>query len=84
MIESQGQQAMITGDFLHHPCQFAHPEWSPSFDEDPIAGASMRRAVMEGVADAPVLVIGTHFAAPTAGHVHRDGAAFRFNVGSPT
>jgi hypothetical protein len=28
----------------------------------------------------PILVIGTHFAAPTAGHVVRDGAAFRFAV----
>ncbi len=80
LIESKGEQAMITGDMLHHPCQFAHPDWSPSFDSDPVAGAHMRRAVMEGVAGAPVLVIGTHFAAPTAGHVHRDGEGFRFEV----
>jgi glyoxylase-like metal-dependent hydrolase (beta-lactamase superfamily II) len=84
LIESLGQRAMITGDMLHHPCQFAHPDWSPSFDSDPIAGAHMRRAVMEGVAGAPVLVIGTHFAAPTAGHVHRDGEAFRFEVAGTT
>jgi hypothetical protein len=31
-------------------------------------------------ADQKILVIGTHFAAPTAGHVIRDGAAFRFAV----
>lgn len=80
MIESKGQRAMITGDMLHHPCQFGHPEWSPSFDSDPVAGASMRRSVMDKVADQPLLVIGTHFAAPTAGHVKRDGAAFRFDV----
>jgi glyoxylase-like metal-dependent hydrolase (beta-lactamase superfamily II) len=80
LIESGGQRAMITGDMVHHPCQFGHPEWSPSFDSDPVAGAHMRRAVMEGVADAPVLVIGTHFAAPTAGRVKREGEAFRFVV----
>jgi hypothetical protein len=40
----------------------------------------MRRAVMERVAGEPVLVIGTHFAAPTAGHVVREGDAFRFDV----
>jgi hypothetical protein len=28
----------------------------------------------------PVLVIGTHFAAPTAGRIARDGDAFRFAV----
>jgi len=81
LIESGGARAMITGDMLHHPVQFGHPEWSPTFDSDPVAGANMRRAVMEGVAEEPVLVIGTHFAAPTAGHVRRDGDAFRFDVG---
>lgn len=80
MIESQGQQALITGDVLHHPCQFAHPEWSPSFDVDPVESASMRRTVMHDVADTPVLVIGTHFSAPTAGHVRHEGDAFRFDV----
>jgi glyoxylase-like metal-dependent hydrolase (beta-lactamase superfamily II) len=80
LIESGGERAMITGDMLHHPCQFANPHWSPSFDSDPVAGAHMRRVVMEEVADAPILVIGTHFAAPTAGHVRRDGTAFRFDT----
>lgn len=81
LIESRGERAMITGDMLHHPCQFGRPDWSPAFDSDPVAGANMRRAVMESVAGEPVLVIGTHFAAPTAGHVHREGDAFRFDVG---
>jgi len=81
MIESKGSRAMITGDMLHHPCQFGHPDWSPPFDTDPIAGAKMRRSVMERVAGQPVLVIGTHFAGPTAGHVKKDGNAFRFDVG---
>jgi glyoxylase-like metal-dependent hydrolase (beta-lactamase superfamily II) len=80
VIESKGERALITGDMLHHPCQFGHPEWSPTFDSDPVAGATMRRSVMERVAGQPILVIGTHFAAPTAGRVKRDGAAFRFDV----
>jgi len=82
-IESRGQQALVTGDFLHHPCQFGHPEWSPSFDVDPIASASTRRATIDRVADRPVLVIGTHFASPTAGHVRRDGRGYRFDVFEP-
>lgn len=79
MIESQGERAMITGDMTHHPCQLAHPEWSPPFDSDATASAAMRRGVFEDLADQPVLVIGTHYAAPTAGHVKRDGSAFRFD-----
>ena len=78
MIESQGERAMITGDAVHHPCQLAHPDWSPPFDSDGKASAVMRRSMFEDTADQPILVIGTHFAAPTAGHVVRDGAAYRF------
>jgi glyoxylase-like metal-dependent hydrolase (beta-lactamase superfamily II) len=79
-IESEGQRALITGDMVHHPCQLAHPEWSPPFDSDPQGSAIMRMGVFAEVADQPVLVIGTHFAAPTAGHVKRDGAAFRLDT----
>src|SRR6201996_9193212 len=35
MIRSRGEQAMITGDFMHHPCQIAHPEWHTTADTDP-------------------------------------------------
>jgi len=77
-IDSEGQRALITGDFTHHPCQMAHPEWSPPFDSDPKAAGVMRRQMFADMADQPVLVIGTHYAAPTAGHVKRDGDAFRF------
>ncbi len=76
-IESKGERAVITGDMTHHPCQLAHPDWSPPFDSDPIAAAAMRASLFAEWADAPILVIGTHFAAPTAGRVVRDGAAFR-------
>ena len=80
LIESEGETAVITGDLTHHPCQLAHPDWSPPFDSDPKASARMRRSMFEAWADQPILVIGTHYAAPTAGHVVRDGAAFRFQV----
>ncbi|WP_293905211.1 MBL fold metallo-hydrolase [Phenylobacterium sp.] len=80
MIESEGQTAVITGDMTHHPCQLAHPDWSPPFDSDGKAAAVTRARMFAEWADQPILVIGTHYAAPTAGHVKRDGAAFRFEV----
>lgn len=80
MIESEGQSAVITGDMSHHPCQLAHPEWSPSFDSDKQAAAATRARMFAEWADQPILVIGTHYAGPTAGHVKRDGAAFRLEV----
>ncbi|HRD26671.1 MAG TPA: MBL fold metallo-hydrolase [Caulobacter sp.] len=78
VIESEGQTAVITGDMSHHPCQMAHPHWSPSFDSDPKASAVTRARMFAEWADQPILVIGTHYAAPTAGHVKREGEAFRF------
>ena len=80
MIRSNGEEAMITGDFIHHPCQFAHPEWSSSFDTDPVQSAQTRREVFDRYADTPTLIIGTHFATPTAGHLKRDGDAYRRDV----
>jgi glyoxylase-like metal-dependent hydrolase (beta-lactamase superfamily II) len=79
-IESEGQRAVITGDMSHHPCQMAHPDWSPAFDSDPEAAAKTRARLFAEWADQPILVIGTHYATPTAGHVRRDGAAFRFET----
>ena len=79
-IESEGERAVITGDMSHHPCQMAHPDWSPAFDSDPAAAAATRARLFAEWADQPILVIGTHYATPTAGHVRRDGAAFRFEV----
>ena len=80
MINSQGEQAMITGDFIHHPCQFAHPEWSASVDTDPVRSAQTRREVFSKYAETPTLIIGTHFHTPTAGHLKRDGDAYRLDV----
>jgi glyoxylase-like metal-dependent hydrolase (beta-lactamase superfamily II) len=80
VIESQGQTAIITGDMMHHPCQIAHPEWPVRFDEDSAAAAITRRAFIETNADTPVLIIGTHFSAPTAGHIRRDGDRWKFGA----
>jgi glyoxylase-like metal-dependent hydrolase (beta-lactamase superfamily II) len=80
VIESKGETAVITGDMMHHPCQIAHPDWDDRYDDDGAAAAVTRRAFVKDFADKPVLIIGTHFAAPTAGHIKRDGTAYRFDV----
>jgi glyoxylase-like metal-dependent hydrolase (beta-lactamase superfamily II) len=76
-IASQGEEALITGDFMHHPCQIAHPAWSSTADSDPIEARRTRECMLTRLADAPILVIGTHFAGRTAGHIVRDGDAYR-------
>jgi glyoxylase-like metal-dependent hydrolase (beta-lactamase superfamily II) len=80
MIRSRGEEAIITGDFLHHPCQMARPHWTAAPDSDPEQAIRTRRAMFERLADGPVLVIGTHFATPSAGHLKRDGDAWRLDV----
>lgn len=79
-IESRGETALITGDVLHHPCQFGRPNWSTSFDSNVVAAQETRAKLLETLADTSTLVIGTHFAQPTAGRVRRDGEAYRFEV----
>jgi len=79
-IASQGEAALITGDFMHHPCQMARPEWSSTADSDPAEARRTREAMLTGLAGTPTLVIGTHFAGRTAGHVARDGNAFCLTV----
>jgi len=79
LIASEGQRAVITGDMTHHPCQMGHPEWTLADIDAELARRTRARLFAEW-ADQPILVIGTHFAAPTAGHIVREGKAFRFVV----
>ena len=79
-ISSQGEEALITGDFMHHPCQIARPEWSSTADSDPDAARHTRGAVLARLAGTQTLVIGTHFAGATAGRIVRDGDAYRLDV----
>src|SRR5215467_4974948 len=76
-VASDGEEALITGDFMHHPCQIARPAWSSTADSDPEAARATRECMLTRLADAPILVIGTHFAGRTAGHIVRDGDAYR-------
>lgn len=76
-IASDGAEGLLTGDVAHHPCQMAHLDWSSSFDSDPVQSIETRRMLFSRFADTPTLVIGGHF---NAGHIRRDGEAFRFTV----
>ncbi|HEX7038234.1 MAG TPA: MBL fold metallo-hydrolase [Pseudomonadales bacterium] len=81
-IASEGQEALITGDCIHHPCQMSHTEWCSSADTDSAQGRQTRESLLRRYADRPVLVIGTHFATPTAGHVkQRAEGGYWFDVG---
>jgi glyoxylase-like metal-dependent hydrolase (beta-lactamase superfamily II) len=65
-LASQGAEAVITGDMIHHPVQVAEPGWRTRACSDPARAVDTRRAFLLRYADTPVQVLGTHFAPPTA------------------
>ena len=80
-ISSGGEAALITGDCIHHPCQMTRTDWCSSADSDQAQGQETRESLLERMADTDVLVIGTHFATPTAGHVkRREGGGYWLEV----
>src|SRR5262245_52272131 len=79
-ISSRGEDAVITGDLMHHPVQCTEPQWASRFDSDPDEARKTRREFLGRYSDRPVLVFGTHFATPSAGRIVRDGDAWRFVV----
>jgi glyoxylase-like metal-dependent hydrolase (beta-lactamase superfamily II) len=81
-ISSEGQEALITGDCIHHPCQMSRTDWCSSADFDRHQGEHTRNELLERYVDSAVLIIGTHFATPTAGHVkHRAEGGYWLDVG---
>ncbi len=81
-IRSRGQEALLTGDLLHSPVQVAVPDWIANFDMDRAVAAQQRARFVRASADQPVLVIGSHFPQPTAGHIVSEGSAWRFRGAS--
>jgi hypothetical protein len=77
-ISSRGQQAVITGDLIHHPVQCAHPDWKVNFDSDTAKAKATRHAFLENYSDKDILIFGTHFASPSCGKIVRHGDSFRF------
>jgi glyoxylase-like metal-dependent hydrolase (beta-lactamase superfamily II) len=79
-IESKGEKALITGDFIHHPCQLAHPDWATLVDYDQAESTKTRQRTFAALAGDASLVIGTHWAGATAGRIVRDGEAYRLKI----
>ncbi|GAB3290729.1 MBL fold metallo-hydrolase [Parasphingorhabdus pacifica] len=83
-VRSGGETAVITGDCAHHPVQFADPAITSCVDIDPSQAEVTRRHLLASLAGTGTLVLGTHFAPPTAGTIvaHRNG--YRMNpAGKP-
>jgi glyoxylase-like metal-dependent hydrolase (beta-lactamase superfamily II) len=80
LIRSAGQQAIITGDMMHHPIQLAVPATHGRFDMDAERGAQTRVEFVNRYTDTPTLIIGSHFSDPSAGHIIRDGESWQLKT----
>lgn len=80
MIRSHGQEAIITGDMMHHPLQLAEPDYDNPFDMDPQQALKTRKEMYRRLEDKDILVIGTHFCDPTSGYIVRDGKAWKLRI----
>jgi glyoxylase-like metal-dependent hydrolase (beta-lactamase superfamily II) len=80
LIESRGQSAVITGDLMHNPVQIAIPATEARFDMDKAQAARTRSEFVQRFNGTNTLVIGSHFADPTAGHIVPDGNAWKLKV----
>jgi glyoxylase-like metal-dependent hydrolase (beta-lactamase superfamily II) len=83
-ISSMGNEAVIAGDVIHHPIQLTDAAITSNFDTDRNHAEATRRAFIEDASDKPVLILGTHFARPSAGWIVRDGKGWRFSPSAGT
>ncbi|MBO6555614.1 MAG: MBL fold metallo-hydrolase [Pseudomonadales bacterium] len=83
-IRAEGEEALITGDCIHHPCQIERLDWASSADYDQSESTKTRHSLMDKYADQDILIIGTHFATPTAGHLKSNDSGYWLDVGGTT
>lgn len=80
MIESKGEKALISGDVIHHPAQFAHLDWEMNANVLPEVADETRKKVTEKLADTNTLLLGSHFANPVAGKIVKGEKGYVFKV----
>lgn len=80
-ISSQGNEAVITGDLMHHPIQVAEPDLPGNFCIEPQRACVTRRKFLEDFENKKAFIIGSHFCDPTGGWIIKDERNWRFEKG---
>jgi glyoxylase-like metal-dependent hydrolase (beta-lactamase superfamily II) len=83
LLESGGQRLLIGGDLIHAAAlQFPEPSASPTYDQDPLKAAEMRKKYLDLAARENIPLAGMHLPAPALGRVKRASeAGFAFEPG---
>ncbi|VCU68636.1 putative quorum-quenching lactonase YtnP [Pigmentiphaga humi] len=75
-LRAGGDQALFSGDVIHHPIQLPYPALCSIFDDDPVVGLQTRLDLLAAAAQDGLLLLPTHFAAPFHCRVRAAGAGF--------
>jgi glyoxylase-like metal-dependent hydrolase (beta-lactamase superfamily II) len=76
--QRRGSEALFWGDVIHHPVQLVRPDLPFFFDMDPALASVNRNRILARAADSDTLCFPAHFRGTSAGHVRRDGDAYRY------
>ncbi len=76
--KADGAPALFWGDVIHHPVQLIRHDLPFAFDTDPAAASKVRRATLERAAEEQLVCFPAHFRRTSAGHVLRDGDAYKY------
>lgn len=79
-VESGGERLLHLADLIHSPMQFAHPEWSPTFDVDTQVSIPTRRTALARAADVEALSFLYHLPFPGLGRVEPRGQGFAWTA----
>jgi len=77
-VGTRDRLALMSGDIIHHPIQFAEPTLSNPADVDRAQAVETKLKLMNECADSDLTLLTGHFPDPTAGRVVRHGERFRF------
>jgi len=77
-VEGEKGKALLIGDAIHHPLQFAGLDTVMRADADRAQAAATRRRLAETHAERDTIILAAHFPLPTAGRIRRRGDQFRF------
>ena len=75
-LASQGQQALFSGDIIHHVIQVYHPAWNSFACADQPKARRARRMTLEKCAGSGALLLPQHFGAPHICHIDAKGDGF--------
>jgi glyoxylase-like metal-dependent hydrolase (beta-lactamase superfamily II) len=77
LLTSGGDRLLLTADAVQNShVAFAHPEWLPAADMEPLRAAQSRRRILDLAATDKLHVLSYHLPFPGLGRVERKGSAF--------